>query len=48
MPRPVGAAVRVRAARAAQVAGAAAKLTISLLPRGARKKRKRKKKRKSK
>ena len=37
----------VRAARAAQAAGAAAKLTISLLPRGAKKKRKRKKKRKS-
>ena len=38
----------VRAARAAQAAGAAAKLTISLLPRGAKKKRKRKRKRKSK
>jgi hypothetical protein len=34
----------VRAARAAQAAGAAAKLTISLLPRGAKKKRKRKRK----
>jgi hypothetical protein len=34
----------MRAARAAQAAGAAAKLTISLLPRGAKKKRKRKRK----